>query len=149
MQTTFVILKPDTVMRGLVWEIIQRFERKGLKISAMKMTTLSTEILKTHYAHLVEKPFFPSIVAYMQSAPVVMIALTWVNAVQVVRTMVGVTNPVDAAFGTIRGDFAMHISHNCIHASENADEAVAEVARFFDASEIMNYDTAIQSCLYE
>jgi nucleoside-diphosphate kinase len=110
---------------------------------------LSTEVLREHYAHLVEKPFFPSILAYMQSGPVQIMSLEGKDAVTIVRTMIGTTNPVQATFGTIRGDYAMHISKNCIHASENEAEAEVELKRFFAAEELFDYTSAAEANLYE
>ena len=107
METTLVLLKPSCVQRQLIGEVVKRFERRGLRISGMKMMQLSTDILREHYAHLADRPFFPSLAASMQASPVVAMAISGVDAVKVVRAMAGVTNGRDAAPGTIRGDFSM------------------------------------------
>ena len=148
-QQSVVILKPDCVARAITGEVTSRFERKGLKLVASKMTMLTTELLETHYSHLKDKPFFPSIVAYMQSAPVMIQLWEWDESVDIIRQMIWVTNASQAQPGTIRGDFAMNISANVIHASENAEEAVDETARFFDASEIFSYARADENVVYE
>ena len=107
MEKTLVLLKPSCVQRQLIGEIVNRFERRGLRVAGMKMMQLSDEILREHYAHLVDRPFFPSLAASMQASPVVALALEGVDAVQVVRTMTGSTNGREAAPGTIRGDYSM------------------------------------------
>lgn len=137
-QRTLVICKPDCVQRGLVTTVMQRFEMTGLRLVGAKVTRLSTEILEEHYGHLKEKPFFPNIVSYMQSAPVVISVREWPNAVAVVRKLIGVTNPVDAAPGTIRGDFALIIDANIVHASEDEAAAEAEIKRFFGQQEVVS-----------
>ena len=111
METTLVLLKPGCVQRQLIGEVINRFERRGLRISGMKMMQLSDEILREHYAHLVEKPFFPGLQASMQASPVIAMALTGVEAVKVVRQMAGPTNGREAAPGTIRGDYSSTTQH--------------------------------------
>lgn len=136
MEQTLVIFKPSAVERGLVGEVLGRFERKGLSIVGMKMMLLSSEILREHYAHLVDKPFFPSIVESMTASPVIVMALEGVDAIRVVRAMTGATNGREAAPGTIRGDFAMSNQANIIHASADATDAAAELKRFFAPGEI-------------
>ena len=149
MQKTLVILKPDCVARGLTGEVTTRFEKKWLKLIASKMGTLSEEILKEHYAHIADKPFFPSIVTYMQSAPVMMQIWEWDDVVDVVRLMIWVTNPTQAQPGTVRGDFAISINGNIIHASENQEASDAEISRFFSSDELHTYTRADESFLYE
>ena len=119
METTLVLLKPGCVQRQLIGEVVNRFERRGLRISGMKMMQLSDEILREHYAHLVDKPFFPGLCASMQASPVVAMAISGVEAVQVVRTMAGVTNGRQAAPGTIRGDYSVSNQQNIVHASDS------------------------------
>ena len=137
MQTTLVIFKPDCVLRGLVGEILGRFEKRGLKIAAIKKMKLSTELLEEHYSHLKDKPFFPGIVAAMQRTPVVVVALTGVDAAEVARKMAGATNARDAEVGTIRGDFAVSIQNNLVHISDSPESAETEVKRFFAAEELI------------
>lgn len=148
MEQTLVIFKPSAVQRGLIGEILNRFERKGLTIVAMKMARLSEEILRQHYAHLVDKPFFPSLLASMTSCPVVLMVLEGVDAIKVVRLLTGATNSREAQPGTIRGDFSMSGQENVIHASSCPEDAVAEVARFFTPEEIYQWTPVIRPCLY-
>lgn len=139
MEQTLVIFKPSAIERGLVGEITARFERKGLIISAMKMMQLSEELLREHYAHLVDKPFFPEILSSMTASPVIVMVLSGKEAISVVRLMTGVTNGRQAAPGTIRGDFAMSNQENIIHASSSPEDAAAEIKRFFNPGEIYDY----------
>ncbi len=148
-QQTLVLLKPDCVARWLTWEVTNRFEKKWMKLVASKLTTLSTEILNEHYSHLADKPFFPSIVSYMQSAPVQLQIWEGDDVVEVVRLMIWVTNPVEAAPGTIRGDYAISISGNMIHASESEEFAKTEIERFFSPKEVFTYTRADESFLYD
>jgi len=138
-ERTLIILKPDAVNRGLVGEVIHRFERKGIKIAAMKMEHLTDKALEEHYAHLASKPFFPSIKNFMKSAPSVLIVLEGRRVVDVVRKMAGVTEGVDAEPGTIRGDFSLSIQNTIIHASDSVEAAPKEIKRFFKESELLEY----------
>lgn len=140
MQTTLVLLKPDTVQRGLIWQIVARFENKGLKIVWMKMMTLSEEIINEHYDFLADKPFFPGIKAYMTSAPVVALAISWTNVIKTVRVLTWATNPVEAMPGSIRWDFALTIDANIIHASDSEETAIVELKRFFKEWEINSFE---------
>lgn len=146
MEKTLVLLKPSCVQRQLIGEIVHRFERRGLRIAGMKLMQLSDEILREHYAHLADKPFFPSLAASMQASPVVALALEGVDAVQVVRTMTGVTNGRLAAPGTIRGDFSMSNQQNIVHASDSVENAQIELVRFFRPEEIFEYESG--ACCY-
>ena len=148
MEKTLVLLKPSCVQRQLIGEIISRFERRGLHIVGLKMMFLSEDLLKEHYSHLVDKPFFPSIVASMQASPVVALALEGVEAVDVVRTMTGATNGRAAAPGTIRGDYSMSNQQNIIHASDSVENAKIEVACFFHNEEIFDYESSVKSFIY-
>jgi nucleoside-diphosphate kinase len=139
MQRSLVLLKPDAIQRGLVGEIIARLEKRGLKIVAMKTMQLDETILKEHYAHLASKPFFPEIVSYMTLCPVVALILEWPNAVGALRNTLGATNPLEAVPGTIRGDFALSIGFNLIHASDGEEAAQAEIKRFFKEEEVLEY----------
>ncbi len=148
MEQTLVILKPSCVARGLMGEVIGRLERKGLIVAGMKMMQLDEQILREHYSHLVDKPFFPSLVKSMTATPVVVICVEGVEAVKVVRAMAGVTNGRDAAPGTIRGDFSMSGQKNIVHASDTPENAQVELARFFKPEEIFCYKTAGLSYCY-
>ncbi len=140
METTLVLLKPDTIQRGLIGQIVSRFENKGLKIVGMKMMLLSDEIVSEHYDFLADKPFFPGIKAYMTSAPVVAMAISGSNVIKTVRNLTGATNPAEALPGSIRGDFALTIDANIIHASDSAETAAVELKRFFKDGEITSYE---------
>lgn len=148
MERTLVILKPGTIQRELVGEVISRFERKGLKLAGMKMIQLDDKILAEHYAHLVDKPFFPTICASMKASPVIVCCWEGVDAVQVVRNMTGVTNSRNAQPGTIRGDFGMSMQENIIHTSDSVENAAVELARFFRQEEIFAYNKVSHSFVY-
>ncbi|MDP2691537.1 MAG: nucleoside-diphosphate kinase [bacterium] len=148
MQRTLIILKPDTVQRGLVGEVVSRFERKGLKLVANKMTLLTGDILKEHYAHLVDKPFFPGIESFMKCSPVILQIWEGFGAIDVVRTMCGVTNSREASPGTIRGDLSSSYGSNIIHASDSPENAEAEVKRFFSDEEVFDYKKVIDQYSY-
>lgn len=148
MEKTLVILKPSAVVRGIMGEVISRFERKGLIIIGMKMMRLSDKLLKEHYAHLVDKPFFPSLVRSMQASPVVVLCVKGVDAVAVVRKMTGVTNGRNADTGTIRGDYSMSGQQNIVHASDTPENAEKEIRRFFDDGEITDYMPQTIAALY-
>ncbi len=149
MERTFVMVKPDGVQRGLVGEVISRLERKGLKIVAMKMLWIQEELAREHYAEHAEKPFFQALVDYITSGPVVAMVVEGKEAVKVVRTLVGATNPVEASPGTIRGDFGMDIGRNVVHASDSLESAEREISLFFDADEIIEYSKSGEEWLYE
>ncbi len=148
MQKTLVILKPDSVTRWITWEIISRLEKKWLKLVASKMVLLTEEQLKQHYSHLADKPFFPSIVKFMTSAPVILQVWEWKDVVEVVRLMAWVTNSRQAQPWTIRWDYSMSIWNNVIHASENLEVANEEIKRFFNEEEIYSYKRADENMLY-
>jgi nucleoside-diphosphate kinase len=140
METTLILLKPDCVQRNLMGEVIGRFESKGLTILGMKMLQLDDALINEHYGFLADKPFFPAIVSYMKSSPIVAMAIRGSNAVKTIRTMSGATNPVEALPGTIRGDFALSIDGNIMHASDSLETAEEELARFFKTEEIFDYE---------
>jgi len=148
METTLVLLKPSCVQRQLIGEVITRFERRGLRISGMKMMQLSDEILREHYAHLVDRPFFPGLAATMQASPVVAMAISGVDAVKVVRMMAGVTNGREAAPGTIRGDFSVSNQQNIVHASDSVENAAIELRRFFRPEEVFDYTSGAFAYIY-
>ena len=148
MEHTLVILKPSAVIRGLMGEVISRFEKKGLIIAGMKMVQLDDKILAEHYAHLVERPFFPLLKKSMMASPVVVMCVRGVDAVAVVRAMTGATNSRKAEPGTIRGDYSMSGQQNIVHASDSVENAEIELARFFDKSEIFDFKPAMLEYLY-
>lgn len=131
-EQTFVMLKPDAIERGVMGEILSRFERKSLKPIRLVWRTLDGELLKKHYAHLADKPFFPEIVAYMTRGPVLASIWEGRDAVAVVRRLVGPTDCGDAEPGTIRGDFGVDFRENLVHASDSVEAAQREIALFFD-----------------
>lgn len=139
MEKTLVILKPSSIERGLAGEIITRFQQKGLIIAGMKMMQLDEAILREHYAHLVDRPFFPSLLRSMMATPVIVICLKGIDAIKVVRLMTGATNGREALPGTIRGDFSMSGQENIVHASSSPEDAQAEVTRFFKPEEIFDW----------
>lgn len=137
MERTFVMVKPDGVRRGLVGEILARFERKGFRLVGLKLLTLDRELAEKHYAEHREKPFFPGLVAFITSGPVVAMVLEGPNAVAEVRKMMGATHPKDALPGTIRGDFATTIDENVIHGSATPEDAQREIALYFRPEELL------------
>ncbi|WP_022797694.1 nucleoside-diphosphate kinase [Thermus islandicus] len=137
MERTFVMVKPDGFRRGLVGEILARFERKGFRILALKALRIPRELAERHYAEHWEKPFFGSLVAFITSGPVVALVLEGPGAVAEVRKMVGATHPKDALPGTIRGDYATTIDENVIHASASLEDAQREIALFFRPEELL------------
>lgn len=148
MEKTLIILKPSCIQRGLAGKVLNRFEQKGLLILGLKMMQLEEGILREHYAHLVDRPFFPSLVKSMTATPVVVAAIGGKDAVSVVRAMVGVTNSRNAAPGTIRGDFGMSGQENIIHASDSVENGQIELARFFKPEEIFDYSPVTISAIY-
>lgn len=140
MERTLVILKPDAVQRGLIGPIITRLEQRGLKIVAMKMIRMDEPLARRHYAVHEGKPFFEPLVAYITSAPVVLMVIEGEGVVQMVRQTVGATDPAKAAPGTIRGDLGLSIGRNLIHASDSPETGKEEVALFFDESEILSWE---------
>ena len=138
-QRTLVLLKPDAVNRRLIGEIIQRFERKGLKIVAMKMLWLSKEMAERHYEVHRGKPFYDSLIDYITAAPIVAMVLEGDNAIEIVRKMMGKTNGQEAEPGTIRGDYAMSVQNNLVHGSDSPESAEREISLFFKEEEILEY----------
>lgn len=136
MENTLVLLKPDAVAKGVCGEIIARFERRGLKIIGMKMLQLSREQAAIHYGEHQDKPFFDELVNFIISGPLVAMTVRGENAVKLVRTMMGSTNPLDAVPGTIRGDLATNIKNNIIHGSDSPVSAAREINVFFNDSEL-------------
>ena len=149
METTLILVKPDGVQRGLVGEVIGRLERKGLRISGLKMIQASEELANKHYGEHVGKPFFDSLVTFITSSPLIALAVEGENAVEVSRNLMGATNPKEAAPGTIRGDYGLTIGMNIIHGSDSLESAARELAIFFENSEILGYERAIDTWIIE
>jgi nucleoside-diphosphate kinase len=136
-QRTFVAIKPDTVQRGLIGEIISRFEKKGFKIIGMKLMQIDRETAEKHYAEHINKPFFENLANFITSGPIVAMVLEGVNAVEVVRKMMGATNPQNADPGTIRADYAHTMERNVVHGSDSFMSAEREIGIFFSADELI------------
>jgi len=148
MERTLIILKPDCVQRGLCGAVLSRFESRGFSIAGMKMVKLSSALLKEHYAHIADKPFFPGIEKFMSSSPVVVAVIEGKEAVEAVRAMCGPTNARKAAPGTIRGDYSLSMQCNVIHASDSVETAQKEVARFFKPEELHSYKRELEGLTY-
>ncbi len=138
-EKSLIIIKPDAVQRNLVGEIVGRLEKKGLKIVGMKMMNVKDAQLEEHYAHIVDKPFFPGIRDFMKASPVIVLAVTGINAVSSIRLLVGPTKAWEANAGTIRGDFSLSTQSNIVHASDSVEAGETEIKRFFDSEEIFEY----------
>lgn len=148
-ERTFCMVKPDGIQRGLVGEILSRFERRGIKICALKMIKIPKELAERHYAEHKGKSFYESLIEYITSGPVVCMVLEGDNAVSVVRAMMGKTNPQDAAAGTIRGDLAIQTGRNIVHGSDSPESAKREIELFFNDYEIQKYLRIDETWLYE
>ncbi len=144
-----MLVKPDGVQRGLIGTVIGRIESKGLKIAGLKLIHVSEELAKEHYGEHVDRPFFGDLVSFITSSPVVALAVEGDNAVSVVRTLMGGTNPQEADPGTIRGDFGMTIGMNLVHGSDSAESAERELNLFFDKNEILDYVREIDAWVIE
>ena len=144
-----VLLKPDAVQRNLMGDIICKFEERGFKLAAMKFVSASEDLLKAHYADLSKKPFFPELVRYMRSGPIVAMVWTGLNIVPMVRAMVGATKPSEAAPGTIRGDLCIDVGRNLIHASDSNESSANEVAMWFPEIEIVQWRPCSLEWTYE
>ncbi|WP_022927714.1 nucleoside-diphosphate kinase [Patulibacter americanus] len=131
MSRTLILVKPDGVQRQLVGDVLGRFERKGLKIAALKLVQLQTAVVEEHYAHLNDKPFFGELVSFMTQSPVVAAILEGDSAVEVGRQVIGATNPLEATMGSIRGDLAISAGENIVHGSDSDENAEIEIKRFF------------------
>ena len=149
MERTFVMLKPDAVQRSLIGEIISRFECCGLKLIAMKFMQISNELAAKHYAEHVGKPFYEKLVTYITSGPVVPMVWEGTNAVDMVRNLVGATNPQDAAPGTIRADYAQEIGRNIIHGADSKDSAEREIALYFTESDFVSFNKIDESWIHK
>ncbi len=130
-ESTFVMVKPDGVERGLVGEVINRLERKGLRLEAMRMMEIGSDLARRHYEEHVDKPFFGDLVAFVTRGPVVVMKWSGEGAIGVVRALMGSTNPRDASPGTIRGDYGVQLTENIVHGSDSAESAERELQLFF------------------
>lgn len=139
-EKTLILVKPDAIQRGLVGRILERFETKGLKLVGLKMMTIDEAVLREHYAHIADKPFFPGVAKFMQSTPVIAMCFEGLEVVETVRRITGITKAREAEAGSIRGDFAMSVSCNVIHASDSVETAEKEVKRFFKSDDLHIYD---------
>ena len=148
-ERSFVMLKPDAVLRRLVGTVLTRFEERGLKIVAAKMMEISEDLAKEHYGEHKKKPFFNDLVSYITSAPVLAMVIEGDDCISLIRKMVGATNPKEADLGTIRGDYALETGRNIIHASDSPKSAKREIALFFEDSEICQYTLPDERLIYE
>jgi len=148
-QRTLVLLKPDALQRGLVGEILARFERRGLKIVGLKMVRVDEGLARRHYAVHEGKPFFPGLIRFITSAPVVAVVLEGQNAVEAVRRTMGATHPVEASPGTIRGDYGLDIGRNLVHGSDSEETARQEIALWFREEELHSWERDLEPWLTE
>jgi nucleoside-diphosphate kinase len=148
-ERTLILIKPDGVERGLIGQIITRFEQRGLKLAGMKLLQVSNELARQHYAVHEGKPFFDPLIAYITSSPVVAMVLEGPDAVQAARNTIGATRPVEATAGSIRGDFGMMVGRNLVHGSDSPENAAIEIALWFDESELIDYERSIDSWILE
>jgi nucleoside-diphosphate kinase len=140
MERTLILVKPDGVQRGLIGEIVSRFEKRGLKLVGMKFLQMSFDLASSHYAVHTGKPFYEGLINYIVSAPVVAMAWEGEEAIEAARATMGVTKPVEAAPGTIRGDLGMEVGRNLVHGSDSQENAEHEVNLFFDGSELIDWE---------
>ena len=148
MERSLVLIKPDAIQRGLAGEIIYRLEKKGLKIVAMKMMHMDKNLAQRHYAIHKGKAFFNDLVSFITSSPLIAIVFQGKNAVEIIRQMMGETDPAKALSGTIRGDFGIDIGHNLVHGSDSLENASKEIDLFFSAEEIFSYDRKLDTWIY-
>jgi len=148
MEKSLVLIKPDAIQRGLAGEIISRLEKKGLKIVAVKMLHMDNTLAQRHYAVHKGKAFFNDLVNFITSGPVIALIFQGKNAVQIIRQVMGETDPAKAHSGTIRGDFGIDIGHNLIHGSDSLENALKEINLFFSDEEIFNYDRELDAWIY-
>ena len=142
-QSTLVLVKPDGVNRGLIGNVVSRLENSGLKISGLKILKINQELAKEHYSEHKDKPFFPSLLSFITSSPVVAIILSGPDAISKTRSLMGSTNPLDSAPGTVRGDLGLSVEKNIIHGSANQSDAEREIKLYFNDDEIVNYKRSI------
>ncbi len=149
MERTLVIIKPDAVQRGLVGEIVGRFEQRGLKIVGMKLIQIDEALARRHYSVHEGKPFFAGLIKYITSAPVVVMVIEGNRAIEMVRHTMGATNPLNAAPGTIRADLATDIGRNLVHGSDGPETAAREIALFFGENEIISWQRDTDRWIFE
>ncbi|NLE28093.1 MAG: nucleoside-diphosphate kinase [Phycisphaerae bacterium] len=149
MEQSLVILKPDTLQRGLAGQVLSRFENKGLKIVGMKLTRLTRELAEKHYSEHRAKEFFEDVVGYITSGPVILMVLEGPSAITVIRQMLGPTDGRKAPAGTIRGDFGIATRYNLVHASDSPEAALREIALFFRADELLCYDRDVNKWIWQ
>ena len=149
MERTLVIIKPDGLQRRLLGEIISRFERKGLKIVALKLSRITEQLAREHYAVHQGKEFYEPLIRYMTAGPVVLMVLEGISAIEIVRSMAGPTFGVAAPGGTIRGDLAASKRYNLVHASDSAESAKGEIELFFEAGELLDYKMGDMNWVYD
>ncbi|HNP84768.1 MAG: nucleoside-diphosphate kinase [Chloroflexi bacterium SZAS-1] len=149
MERSLIILKPDAVQRGLMGPIISRLEQRGLRFAGLKLMRVDEALARRHYAVHEGKPFFASLVEYITSGPVVVAAITGNNVIATIRNTVGATNPSQAAPGTIRGDYAVEIGRNLIHASDSPENGEKELALFFAPNELVELERSTDRWIYE
>jgi len=148
MEQTLIILKPDAVQRSLMGELLSRFERKGFRVLACKLIQMDRELAAQHYAEHQDRDFFPRLLDFITSGPVLVMVLEGLQAITTCRKMMGATNPHEAAVGTIRHDFAQFRSHNLVHGSDSSDSANREISLFFTPNEILTYSKAADPWIY-
>lgn len=148
-ERTLVLVKPDGVQRGLVGQVLNRLERRGLKLIGLKLMQMDETLANLHYAEHVEKPFFPGLRDFITSGPLVAAAFEGENAVQLVRNTMGATNPLDATPGSIRADFGVDLGRNVIHGSDSAESGERELALFFEPTELVSWNRDVEGWIYE
>jgi nucleoside-diphosphate kinase len=148
-ERTFAMVKPDGVQRGLVGEVVARYERRGLKLVGLKIMRVSRQLAEEHYAEHKGKPFYAGLVGYITSGPVVALALEGRNAVQVVRDVNGATDPAKALPGTIRGDLALDIGRNLVHGSDSLPTAQRELKLYFSEQDIVDWERGSERWVHE
>jgi len=149
LERTLVIIKPDAVQRGLIGEIVARFERRGLRIVALKLIHIDDALARRHYAVHEGKSFYEPLVRYITSSPVAVMVLEGNKAIEIVRRTMGATNPVEATPGTIRADFGLEIGRNLVHGSDGAETAAFEIPLFFTEAEILTYGRDTDRWIFE
>ncbi len=148
MERTLVLIKPDAIQRDLIGDIIRQFERKGLKLVGIKMMTLSNDLLEEHYSHLRGRDFFTEVKTFMRSTPIIACCWEGVDCVNTVRLLCGITKAREAEPGTIRGELAMSVQANLVHASDSLETAGVEIERFFKPEELFDYEDVLQPFIY-
>jgi len=149
MENSFVMMKPDTVQRRIMGKVLSRFEEKGLQLVGMKLIQIDEALAKEHYGEHAEKPFFNDLVSYITSSPALAMVIKGEDSISLIRKIVGATNPKEADLGTVRGDFALDMGRNVIHASDSPASAEREISLFFDEDEICEYEMVDNAWIYE